>query len=103
MKSDNVDSITKALREALTAYGALELGSSKRVNGRTAIVRCSCGAVTAATARRDSQARTAMNIDDVLQKLYDSEINVSIESDWDNGFTVGIGNQRNGFVAKEHS
>jgi hypothetical protein len=43
-----------------------------------------------------------LNLVEVLQKLYASEINISIESDWDNGFTVGIGNQRNGFDAQEH-
>jgi hypothetical protein len=37
-----------------------------------------------------------------MQKLYASEIDLSIESDWDNGFTVGIGNHRNGFDAVEH-
>ena len=43
-----------------------------------------------------------VNLVEVLQKLYTSEVNVSIESDWDNGFTVGIGNQRNRFDATEH-
>ena len=43
-----------------------------------------------------------LNLVDVMQKLYANEINVSIESNWDNGFTVGIGNQRNGFDATEH-
>jgi hypothetical protein len=38
----------------------------------------------------------------VLQKLYASEVIVSIESDWDKGFTVGIGNQRKGFDTTEH-
>ena len=38
----------------------------------------------------------------VLRKLYASEVNVSIESDWDNGYTVGFGNQRNGITVSEH-
>ena len=38
----------------------------------------------------------------VLQKFYAMEIDVTIESNWDAGFTVAIGNQRNGFVAAEH-
>jgi hypothetical protein len=42
------------------------------------------------------------NLVNVLQKLYAREMNVSIESDWDNGFTVGLGNQRSGFDATEH-
>ena len=37
-----------------------------------------------------------------LQKFYAMEINVTIESDWDAGFTVAIGNHRNGFVEAEH-
>ena len=39
---------------------------------------------------------------EVLQRLYNSEINVSIDSDWDNGFTVRLSNQRNGVDATEH-
>jgi len=38
----------------------------------------------------------------VLRKFYADERNVTIESDWDAGFTVSIGNQRNGFSAAEH-
>jgi hypothetical protein len=37
-----------------------------------------------------------------LRELYAREINVLIESDWDNGFTVAIGNQRNRFAAQKH-
>jgi hypothetical protein len=45
---------------------------------------------------------TALNLVEVLQKLCASEINVSIESDWDGGFAVGIGNQRNGLEASQN-
>ena len=38
----------------------------------------------------------------VLQNLYAREINASIVSDWDDGFTVGLGNERDGIVASEH-
>jgi len=38
----------------------------------------------------------------VLQKLYAAEVNISIESDWDNGYTVSLGNLRYGFAAAEH-
>jgi hypothetical protein len=43
-----------------------------------------------------------MELVDILQKLYAVEINISIESDWDSGFTVGIGNHRNGLKAIEN-
>lgn len=35
---------------------------------------------------------------DVLQALYDSEINFSIHTFWDAGFTVALGDEMNGFV-----
>lgn len=35
-----------------------------------------------------------------LQKLYDAEINFSITTFWDAGFTVKIGDEINGFVAQ---
>jgi hypothetical protein len=35
----------------------------------------------------------------ILQDLYDSEINFSIVSFWDNGFEVKLGDDMNGFVA----
>jgi len=38
----------------------------------------------------------------VLQNLYAREINASIVSDWDDGFTVGLGNERDGIVTSEH-
>ena len=38
----------------------------------------------------------------VLRKFYADERNITIESDWDAGFTVSIGNQRNGFAAADH-
>ena len=34
-----------------------------------------------------------------LQDLYDSEINYSIETFWDGGFTVKLGDEMNGFVS----
>lgn len=36
----------------------------------------------------------------IIQKLYDSEINVSISSFWDAGFDVKLGDDMNGFVAE---
>lgn len=36
----------------------------------------------------------------ILQKLYDSEINFSINSFWDGGFCVQLGDDLNGFVAE---
>jgi len=36
----------------------------------------------------------------ILQRLYDSEINASISSFWDGGFTVKLGDEMNGFVAE---
>jgi hypothetical protein len=38
---------------------------------------------------------------DVPQRLYDSEINFSISCFWDGGFTVKLGDEMNGFVARE--
>lgn len=35
----------------------------------------------------------------ILQDLYDSEINFSIVTFWDNGFEVKLGDEMNGFVA----
>jgi len=35
----------------------------------------------------------------ILQDLYDSEINFSIATFWDNGFEVKLGDDMNGFVA----
>jgi hypothetical protein len=34
---------------------------------------------------------------DELQRLYDSEINFAIETLWDEGFTVRIGDKKNGY------
>ena len=39
-------------------------------------------------------------LDKVLAGLYASEINVSIVSFWDGGFTVKLGDEINGFVAE---
>ena len=36
-------------------------------------------------------------LEDELQKIYDSEINVSISSLWDAGFDVKLGDEMNGF------
>jgi len=38
-----------------------------------------------------------MSLQRVLRDLYDSEINVSISSDWDCGHRVQLGDMRNGF------
>lgn len=37
----------------------------------------------------------------ILQDLYDSEINFELSCFWDGGFTAQIGDEVNGFVAKE--
>ena len=37
----------------------------------------------------------------ILHKLYDAEINVSIESAWDNGYTVAIGNEGRGLQSDD--
>ena len=42
-----------------------------------------------------------MTIEQILQKFYDAEINVSISSFWDAKFTVKIGDEINGFRAEE--
>jgi hypothetical protein len=39
----------------------------------------------------------------ILQDLYDSEINFSIVTFWDNGFEVKLGDDLNGFVASAHA
>ena len=36
---------------------------------------------------------------EILQDLYDSEINFSIVTFWDDGFRVKLGDELNGFVA----
>ena len=38
---------------------------------------------------------------DELQKIYDSEINVTISWFWDGGIDVRLGDEMNGFVAEE--
>jgi hypothetical protein len=40
-----------------------------------------------------------MNLEDVLQDLYDSEINVAISWLWDGGIDIGLGDELNGYVA----
>lgn len=37
---------------------------------------------------------------DELQRLYDSKINFAIETRWDRGFTVRIGDRVNGYVTE---
>lgn len=41
-----------------------------------------------------------MTLDQVLTRLYESEINVSIVSFWDGGYEVGLGDRINGFRAE---
>lgn len=50
---------------------------------------CSCGAVI-----------RALSAPDIPQRLYDSEINFSICCFWDDGFTVKLGDDMNGFCAE---
>ena len=38
-----------------------------------------------------------MGLARILDDLYDSEINISISSDWDCGHCVQLGDERNGF------
>lgn len=42
-----------------------------------------------------------MNLQTVLEWLYEAEINCSIASFWDNGYRVKLGDESNGFVAEE--
>ena len=42
------------------------------------------------------------NLLEVLQRLYAREINVLIESDWDDGFNVAIGNHRTRLEASQN-
>jgi hypothetical protein len=42
-----------------------------------------------------------MELGCVIQALYDSEINCSITTFWDGGFTVRLGDEMNGFVAEQ--
>ena len=41
-----------------------------------------------------------MDIEIVMKKLYESEINCSISTFWDNGWDVKLGDEMNGFVAE---
>ncbi len=41
-----------------------------------------------------------MDIEIVMKKLYESEINCSISSFWDNHWDVKLGDEMNGFVAE---
>lgn len=36
----------------------------------------------------------------IMQRLYDSEINATVSSFWDDGFYVRLGDQMNGYVAE---
>lgn len=41
-----------------------------------------------------------MDIEITMKRLYESEINCSISSFWDNGWDVKLGDEMNGFVAE---
>jgi len=41
-----------------------------------------------------------MDLQTIMAKLYASEINCSIASFWDGGWTVKLGDEMNGFVAE---
>ena len=41
-----------------------------------------------------------MELGAVIQALYKSEINCSVSTFWDGGFTVKLGDEMNGFVAE---
>jgi hypothetical protein len=41
-----------------------------------------------------------MTLSEVLDKLYDSELNFSISCFWDGGFDVKLGDPMNGYVAE---
>jgi hypothetical protein len=41
-----------------------------------------------------------MELGDVMMRLYNSEINFSVSTFWDNGFDVKLGDEMNGFVAE---
>jgi hypothetical protein len=41
-------------------------------------------------------------IDKYLRLLYDSEINVGIESYWDGGWTARLGDETNGYISVEY-
>jgi hypothetical protein len=41
-----------------------------------------------------------MNLTDVLSELYASEINCSLSSFWDGGWSVKLGDTSNGFLAE---
>ncbi len=41
-----------------------------------------------------------MDIETVMQKLYDSEINCSISCLWDGGWDIKLGDDMNGFMAE---
>jgi hypothetical protein len=40
--------------------------------------------------------------EDILKKLYESEINFSIRSFWDCGYVIKLGDHLNGWLASEH-
>ena len=43
-----------------------------------------------------------MDIEIVMKRLYESEINCSISCFWDNGWDVKLGDEMNGFVAESN-
>jgi hypothetical protein len=44
-----------------------------------------------------------MTLDEVLDRLYESEINVSISWIWDGGFELKLGDKLNGFDAESRT
>jgi hypothetical protein len=42
--------------------------------------------------------RRRSDLEDELQKIYDSEINVRIDSFWDGGWRVALGDEMNGII-----
>ncbi len=44
-----------------------------------------------------TRVQTRGTLEEELQKIYDSEINVSLSTLWDGGFEVKLGDEMNGF------
>jgi hypothetical protein len=44
--------------------------------------------------------KVAMTLGEVLDKLYDSEINFEVSAFWDNGIDVKLGDEMNGYAAE---
>lgn len=43
-----------------------------------------------------------MNVEEILNRIYDSEINFKIETFWDGGFDFFLGSKMNGFEAESN-